>query len=175
MINRAGTVGLLLAILLAACGGEETEQAGQNGSLTVTDGWARETSRDQIAGVAYFVIENGGPVDRLVGFETSIADRAMLHLSETVDGVSRMHPMAALAIPSGVPVILAPGGLHVMMVGLTGQLHIGDRFELVLIFESAGRVPVEIEVQAGDTWHFGRAEEPEPELDAEGNGGDDPE
>lgn len=142
-ISRTWLGTVMLAILLFACGTEE------NGGLKVTDGWARQTTRDQVSGVAYFVIENSSEVDRLIGIETDIAERAMLHLSETVEGVSRMHPMSAVAIPTGVPVVLGPGGLHVMLVGLTEQLRVGESFELTLVFERAGRVDVEIDIKTG--------------------------
>jgi hypothetical protein len=45
-------------------------------------------------------------------------------------------------------VALAPGGLHVMLIGLTRPLAAGERVPLTLRFERAGAVTVEAEVQA---------------------------
>ena len=138
--------GVLALALLAACGGD------QEPAIEIADAWARPTMPGQIAGVAYFTIENGGGVDRLVGFETEIAGSATLHISETVDGVSRMRALGALAIPSDAPVVLAPGGLHVMLMGLAEPLVADQMFELVLTFETVGPVPVTVVVRDGGDW-----------------------
>jgi len=45
-------------------------------------------------------------------------------------------------------VTLAPGGLHVMMMGLKSKLVEGETFPLTLTFEKAGTVTVEIKVEA---------------------------
>jgi copper(I)-binding protein len=157
--------GFVLVALLTACGGEE-EVSG----ITITDAWARETTAEQSAGVAYFTLENAGPVDRLVAINVGIADRALIHRSETVDGVSRMRPMRAVAIPTGVPVIFQPGGLHVMLVGLKDQLRLGQRFQLVLEFEHAEDITFDIRVQAGENWRRGGT----PELEQESSAADQP-
>lgn len=141
-------VRLAILVFLAGCGGNG------EADIEVSGAWARETRPGQLSGVAYFTVENSGPVDRLTGVETEIADRATIHLSETVDGISRMRAMQAVAIPENVPVVLAPGGLHVMLVGLESPLELDRTFALTLVFERAGRIEVEVAVTLGDNWHF---------------------
>jgi copper(I)-binding protein len=95
------------------------------------------------------IVNTGSAADRLLGVETGIAKRAMLHTTEHAeDGVARMVHLDAIDIPAGGTVTLAPGGLHIMLMGLTGPLAEGDLIPAILIFEAAGRVEVEFSVDA---------------------------
>lgn len=95
----------------------------------------------------YMAISNEGDADRLIGVETPIAKSAMLHTTEhSADGVARMMHVEALEIPAGDTIVLEPGGLHVMLMGLTGVMHEGDMIPATLIFEHAGRVEMEFMV-----------------------------
>ncbi len=60
-----------------------------------------------------------------------------------------MHPIASLEVPAGATVALEPGGHHLMIMGLTKALAVGDKLELDLHFQNAGEVVVEAEVKAG--------------------------
>jgi copper(I)-binding protein len=95
------------------------------------------------------IVNTGSTADRLLGVETGIAKRAMLHTTEHADdGVARMVHLDAIDIPAGGTVTLAPGGLHIMLMGLTGPVTKGDMVPATLIFETAGRVEVEFSVDA---------------------------
>jgi periplasmic copper chaperone A len=45
-------------------------------------------------------------------------------------------------------VTLRPGGLHLMLIGLSGSLREGETVPVVLRFERAGELRVELSVQA---------------------------
>ena len=45
-----------------------------------------------------------------------------------------------LAIAAGESVTLAPGGLHIMLMGLTTDLASGTEHEIILVFETAGEI-----------------------------------
>lgn len=93
------------------------------------------------------LVNQGATDDRLIGIETAIAAKAMLHESQLDDsGLSSMRHLDALAIPAGGTVSLAPGGMHIMFMGLTGPLSEGQMVPVTLIFETAGRVEVEFMV-----------------------------
>jgi copper(I)-binding protein len=95
------------------------------------------------------IVNTGSTADRLLGVETGIAKRAMLHTTEHADdGVARMVHLDAIEIPAGGAVTLAPGGLHIMLMGLTGPVTEGDMIPATLVFETAGRVEVEFSVDA---------------------------
>lgn len=119
--------------------------------LNIRDGWARATAEGQTAGAIYLTIDNKGGADRLVGVSTDQAALAMIHDNETVNGVSQMRMLDAVDIPANGQVVLAPGGKHVMLEGLRGELVKGYRFEVQLTFDKSGQkvVPVTV-VGAGE-------------------------
>jgi len=96
----------------------------------------------------YFAISNGGSEpDRLLAVEGEFADKIMLHTTEfSADGVARMMHLDGIDIPAGDTVVLEPGGMHVMLMGLTSPLAEGDHLPATLVFERAGRVEVEFSV-----------------------------
>jgi len=60
----------------------------------------------------------------------------------------RMRPLAGgIPLPPGQEVRLAPGGLHLMLIGPQGAFVQGSMIPLTLVFERAGRVQVELAVQ----------------------------
>ena len=118
------------------------------GDLVVSEPWARATIGLAKAGAAYFTVTNNGMVaDRLVAVDTSAAARSALHGHTMDGGVMRMRPVEAIELAPGAPVVLRPGGLHVMLMGLKAPLKEGERFPLVLIFEKAGRLEVEVRIE----------------------------
>lgn len=96
----------------------------------------------------YFAVVNGGDTpDRLIAVETPIAKMAMVHITETdANGVSTMRHLEAVDLPAGETVVLEPGGMHVMLMGLTDILAEGDMIPATLVFEQAGRVEIEFSV-----------------------------
>ena len=53
-----------------------------------------------------------------------------------------------VALDPGKPVTFAPGGYHVMLMGLKAPLKVGDSFPLTLTFEHAHPVTVNATVEA---------------------------
>src|SRR5260221_6115174 len=53
-----------------------------------------------------------------------------------------------LALPAGVPVVLAPGAVHLVLRGLAHPLARGDRVPLVLTIEAANGTRQEITINA---------------------------
>jgi copper(I)-binding protein len=51
-----------------------------------------------------------------------------------------------LEIPPGATVTLAPGNLHLMMMGLKEPFKQGDKVPVTLVFEKAGKIDVELAV-----------------------------
>jgi hypothetical protein len=59
-----------------------------------------------------------------------------------------MHPVESVDVPANGQAELEPGGLHIMLIGLTGDLEAGEKLPLTLEFENAGKVQVEAEIRA---------------------------
>lgn len=97
----------------------------------------------------YFVLHNrGGEADRLVSVRTEVASAVELHRSAIEDGVMRMRQVEAIEVPARGEVSLAPGGYHLMLIGVKRALQDGDRFPVTLEFERTGSRVVEVEVGA---------------------------
>ena len=102
--------------------------------------------RGTVAGMqssaAYLKITNNGASDdRLIAAKAAIAKRVEIHSMEMDNGVMRMQAVdGGLVIAAGDSVTLAPGGLHIMLMGLTTDLAPGTQHEIILVFEKAGEI-----------------------------------
>jgi copper(I)-binding protein len=100
-------------------------------------------------GAAFMTLRNrGGQADRLVSASVPIARTVELHTHIRDGDVMRMRPVADIPVPAGQTVRLRPGGLHVMLIGLTEPLRQGATVPLTLRFERAGEATVQLESQA---------------------------
>jgi copper(I)-binding protein len=59
-----------------------------------------------------------------------------------------MRPVARVEIPAGGTLELKPGSYHIMLIGLSKDLVVGEKIEITLKFEKAGEVKVTAEVRA---------------------------
>jgi copper(I)-binding protein len=119
-------------------------------NIVVTQAWSRVTpSGSKVAG-GYLTIENNALVaDRLLPGSTVAAKKLEIHEMAINDGVMTMRPVEnGLTIEPGRTVKFAPGGLHLMFVGLLAPLKQGDQTPVSLKFEKAGEIIVIFEVQA---------------------------
>jgi periplasmic copper chaperone A len=119
------------------------------GALEIGHPWARPTLPGQSTGGAYLSVHNSGSTpDRLLGGSTPAALRVEVHEMRMDGDVMRMREMAALDLPAGKRVALAPGGLHLMLTGLKAPLKVGDKLPLKLRFEKAGEIEVMLHVES---------------------------
>jgi len=110
--------------------------------VVVTAAWARASILADRPGAAYLTVSSAAG-DRLIGVTTPAAANVVLHVTRTgVDGVARMTHVDALELPAGETVALAPGGAHLMLMGLRERLVEGATIRLTLRFERAGEVDV---------------------------------
>jgi len=105
-----------------------------------------ETAATAKAGGGYVTIANeGGTADALIGVDADFP-RVMLHRSTEEDGVMRMRHVDEISLPAGELVELAPGGYHVMFMGLSEPLEAGDEVPATLRFENAGDLEIMFKV-----------------------------
>ena len=91
------------------------------------------------------ITNNGTEADRLVSFETNFTGKESIHTMKMIDGVMKMRPLEnGLEIPAGETVVLKRGGFHLMFMQLQEQMEAGQLREVVLNFERAGEVKVEM-------------------------------
>ncbi len=111
----------------------------ENGPIQVENAWSRAAAQGRV-GVLYLTVRDTGAPDRLVGVDTPVADKAELHESMSEGGVMKMRPVQAIPVAPGQPMVLKPGGYHVMLLGLRQPLREGDSFPVTLHFAAVGAV-----------------------------------
>lgn len=116
------------------------------GGIRVDNAWSRAAISGH-NGAVYLTITDTGAADRLKAISTPVARQAEVHESFTDNGVMKMRPAPLLAIVPGKPLTLAPGGYHVMLLGLNKSLAKGDNFPITLTFENAPPVTVQVRVE----------------------------
>ena len=118
------------------------------GAITIGHPWARAAGANT-NGAAYMTLRNAGPqADKLVSASMPITRTVELHTHIRDGEVMRMRPVTDIPVPAGQMVRLRPGGLHVMLIGLTEPLRQGTTVPLTLRFERAGETTVQLEIQA---------------------------
>ena len=132
----------LLAVLLAAIPGLAAAA-----ELSVTDAFSRATP-GLGPGVAYLTIHGGDTADRLVSASSPRSAKVELHTMSMEGDVMRMRDIDSVDVPAGGEVKLAPGGLHLMLMGLATPLKTGEAVPLTLHFEHAGDRTIEVPVGA---------------------------
>ncbi len=125
-----------------------TPGAAQAGPLRVAGAYARANPAPGGASAAYMAISTTGEADRLVAAESPVAARVELH-THLLDaqGVARMREVEGVDVPAGGEALLEPGGLHVMLMGLSAPLTAGQVIPLTLRFERAGAVELVVPVR----------------------------
>lgn len=116
-------------------------------SLVIRNVWARAATKSDNVSAVFMLIENtGDQPDRLLHAHCGVAEAVEIHESKMEGGIMKMQPVDGIDVPAHGTVELKPGGLHVMLIGLTRDLNPGDTIEVELHFEHAGHVMVEATV-----------------------------
>lgn len=119
------------------------------GDIIIHDGWARASIGRAPNSAAYMtVMTKGEAPDQLISAATSVAEAAELHNHIMEGDVAKMRPVEAIEVKPGEPAMLAPGGFHVMLMGLKQKLNEGEVFPLTLTFEKAGEVTLEVPIRS---------------------------
>ena len=113
----------------------------------ISDAYARSSGPLAKAGAAYMRIMNhSDESERLTGVQSDIAKKTELHSHlEDDNGVMKM-----VRIDEGIKIgpmkdhSLAPGGEHIMFMGLKEPFETGKIIPITLLFEKAGEVVIEI-------------------------------
>ena len=144
-----GLSGLALAAALVGSVGPATSKT-RAASIEAQDAWARPAQAGASAG--FMALRNvGARPDRLIGAASPWVERVEVQATSMAGAVMRMRPVVGgLEIAPGRSVTLAPGGYHLMLIGLKRPLKPGDQAPLTLQFERAGPVRIHLTVRAPD-------------------------
>lgn len=151
----------LLALGLGACLGDDA------GPIVVSGDWLRTSPASAENGAAYMTITSDVD-DSLVGasVDPSVASTAEVHETvlaeadpdamsddsmedEAMEGMGAMtmQEVESIDLPAGEPVVLEPGGYHIMLLGLTEPLESGGVVDMTLTFASGAELVVPVQVR----------------------------
>ena len=118
------------------------------GALTIVNPWTRAAGQGMQGGGFLTIRNSGATPDRLVAASSPVAGRLELHTHIRDGDVMRMRPVNDITVPAHGEVSLQPGGLHLMLIGLTQPMNAGQSIPVTLRFERAGEVTIQLSVQA---------------------------
>jgi copper(I)-binding protein len=112
------------------------------GTLEISEPFTFVTAKGVKAGGGFVSITNtGSEADALIAARADFP-KVEIHTTEEKDGIARMMHVDRIEIPAGETVSLAPGGFHVMFMGLSDPFEMGEEIPVTLVFEKAGEVEV---------------------------------
>ncbi|MDO8863867.1 copper chaperone PCu(A)C [Haliea sp. E1-2-M8] len=116
-----------------SCGLALPQAVAAQGQAVLEDAWVRALPPTQTNTAAYMTVRNPGSEPLTIsGGSTALAERVELHDTAEVDGMLRMRQQESVTVPAGGSVDFAPGGLHLMLLGLERMPAAGEVLELCL-------------------------------------------
>ena len=134
---------LLGSALAAACSGRP---ATPRGPLTVRNAWARPADSGATGG-AYVTLTNTDTVSlTLTGWYTPLAAQTDVHETMQMEGMVHMMPRTDITLQRDSSLVMAPGGVHVMLTGLTRALRTGDTIPLTVTLREGRTVSIAVPI-----------------------------
>lgn len=145
MKRLAWTLLFVLFAALSACRDAEDD------GLLVQSVWGRPSPQGASNAAFYMTLVNDGDLpDVLKSVNAGACETVELHRSVMDDeGVMRMAPVSGgeIIVAAGERVVLEPGGLHAMCIGLQQPLLVGQGVPLTLEFDIAGTMVVDAAIR----------------------------
>ena len=156
MLLRAFTSATVL-LTLAACNSGDRAPAPGAPMVLVSDALCRPTPRGRQTTGCYITL-TASAADRLVSVESPDANIVQIHESRMESNMMMMQQMRdGLPLAAGQATALAPGGTHLMLLGVKEPLAVGDTVTLKLTFATAAPVEVTATVAQPVASEYGEA------------------
>lgn len=137
-----------LAVLLAAVPAVAASQEPAS-PLRFQNGWARPQAETSRPSGGYITVENTGRDTVVItGASCAGAARTEIHEMVTQDGMMRMRRLPELVVAPGATVQLRPGGMHIMLMGLTEPLVAGRSLACTITLRDGSTVATSLAVRA---------------------------
>jgi copper(I)-binding protein len=141
---------LILALSLAIAS-FTTAHAQTHQGVMVMKPWAPASLDGATMGIAYATLMNHGTkAVAITALSSPVAKTVELHEHVSENGVMKMRRVATPRITPGGTLVLKPGGLHFMLIGLTAPLTEGQKFPLTITLDSGESIAMEFTVQKPD-------------------------
>ncbi len=142
-MRSARTILLLavFALVVSAC-------SSSVGTVTVDDPWGRPSPSSAENAAFYMTLVGGTETDTLTGASSAACMMTEVHETTMKDGQMSMAPVdGGVVVRPGETVVLEPGGLHVMCMGIVEPLTAGDTVEVELSFASGETTTITAEIR----------------------------
>jgi copper(I)-binding protein len=142
-------------LALAACGTKAPDPAASASAASAPDASAPDNAPNVSViepviklpavpgnpGVLYFTMQqSAGKENTLVAVHVDGAERAEMHETKTVNGVSSMEPVSSVTFSEAQPAEFKPGGNHVMLFKLADTVKPGKDVEVTFTLANGDKV-----------------------------------
>jgi len=139
---------LAAAAVHGAVAAEQPVRAGSQAGVIIENAWVRAMPPSQPNTAAYLTVRNEGETRlQIVGATSEPHARVEIHTSREVDGMVSMARLQEVILEPGQSVQFAPGGMHLMMLGLNKMPAPGEQVKLCLVFDSGASACTNAEVR----------------------------
>ena len=147
MIKKSLLLGSLLLATAATPFG--LTQAGEAAAtVSVENPYARANPPGQMNSAMFVTLKNSDTMAHKLVSATSDASKVVeLHTHIEENGVFRMRRIEGIDVAAGDSTVLKPGGLHIMLIGLTRQLKVGEDIQVKLTWADGSTQDVTAPVQ----------------------------
>lgn len=145
-MKQRSLISVVAAMVFLGAAATQAQEASAPG-LEISGGFFRAAPMAGGNGAGFVTIHSTGPADVLLAFSTPACERPELHTHIHEDGIMKMRQVPSIEVPAGGNAVLQPGGLHLMCIGLTAKLAMGDLVPVTLEFQNAGKVEVNLPVK----------------------------
>jgi periplasmic copper chaperone A len=146
---KARLLGLTLAAGLASsAAAHHAGEVVSASDLQVSHAWTFEVAAMAHAVDVYLTIDNEGDApDRLIAASVDFAAEVEIQAPVVEDGVLKTATVQAVEIAPGQTLTFQPGGVHLVLQSVQRTFEHGQHFDLLLTFERAGAIEVEVEIE----------------------------
>jgi periplasmic copper chaperone A len=116
-------------------------------ALVLVDGFVRAVPPGQSTTAIFLTLRNEAKVKvDIVGIDSSIGHHAMLHKTIISDDMAKMVHLDSVSIAPNSTLKLAPGGMHIMIMGVSQSLQIDQKITVTLNFSDQTQQTFEVPV-----------------------------
>lgn len=127
-------------LLLSGCGPKSTD-------IEIHEPWARTALKNENTAIYLIVHNHSESGDEITGVSTDVAEIAEIHKTEEdANGMMQMNLQSSVPLSADAEISFQPGGLHIMLTGLTQDLKVGDTLTLTLYFKTHADMVLSIPV-----------------------------
>ena len=124
----------------------------RKGDMVVSHAYTFENAKMAHSMRVYLTLANAGAAaDRLVSASVPFAGRVLFEGQAIgTDGTLSVREIAAVAVEPGQTITFQPGALWIELESVSATFEHGEHFDMTLVFERAGAIEIEVEVEEAD-------------------------